>query len=444
MDKLLLARLQFSTTLTYHFWFLSLTLGLVLLIALMETMYVRSGNNNYKVMAKFWGKLFLINYSVGILTGIIQEFEFGMNWSEYSRFVGDVFGVPLAIETLTAFFVESTFIGLWVYGWDQLPKRLHLAAIWLVAVSANLSAFWILTANAFMQRPVGYLLAGDRLELLDFIAVVTNPYVFYQYSHTVLSGLLTAGFFMLAVSSYYLLHKRYTGLFRLSFRMGFICAAIATALVIGTGHIYTQYLGKSQPMKRAAMEALWETSDRAPFTVVALIDKPNNRNSYELSVPGLLSIMAGNHLDTRVQGMKDLQDSFTATYGPDEYIPPVALLFWSFRIMLFISIYLVVLLLVVYWYWRTQRLEASPFLLRTIMWSIPLPYIAHTAGWIITEVGRQPWIVYTLLRTEQGISKVVPLVNIGLTLAGYTVIYLAMTATAIYFMRKVIVAGPES
>jgi cytochrome d ubiquinol oxidase subunit I len=410
----------------------------------METMYVRSGNNNYKVMAKFWGKLFLINYSVGILTGIIQEFEFGMNWSEYSRFVGDVFGVPLAIETLTAFFVESTFIGLWVYGWDQLPKRLHLAAIWLVAVSANLSAFWILTANAFMQRPVGYLLAGDRLELLDFIAVVTNPYVFYQYSHTVLSGLLTAGFFMLAVSSYYLLHKRYTGLFRLSFRMGFICAAIATALVIGTGHIYTQYLGKSQPMKRAAMEALWETSDRAPFTVVALIDKPNNRNSYEISVPGLLSIMAGNHLDTRVQGMKDLQDSFTATYGPDEYIPPVALLFWSFRIMLFISIYLVVLLLVVYWYWRTQRLEASPFLLRTIMWSIPLPYIAHTAGWIITEVGRQPWIVYTLLRTEQGISKVVPLVNIGLTLAGYTVIYLAMTATAIYFMRKVIVAGPES
>ncbi|HWR07632.1 cytochrome ubiquinol oxidase subunit I [Sporomusa sp.] len=444
MDKLLLARLQFSTTLTYHFWFLSLTLGLVLLIALMETMYVRSGNNNYKVMAKFWGKLFLINYSVGILTGIIQEFEFGMNWSEYSRFVGDVFGVPLAIETLTAFFVESTFIGLWVYGWDQLPKRLHLAAIWLVAVSANLSAFWILTANAFMQRPVGYLLAGDRLELLDFIAVVTNPYVFYQYSHTVLSGLLTAGFFMLAVSSYYLLHKRYTGLFRLSFRMGFICAAIATALVIGTGHIYTQYLGKSQPMKRAAMEALWETSDRAPFTVVALIDKPNNRNSYEISVPGLLSIMAGNHLDTRVQGMKDLQDSFTATYGPDEYIPPVALLFWSFRIMLFISIYLVVLLLVVYWYWRTQRLEASPFLLRTIMWSIPLPYIAHTAGWIITEVGRQPWIVYTLLRTEQGISKVVPLVNIGLTLAGYTVIYLAMTATAIYFMRKVIVAGPDS
>ncbi|QDR81704.1 cytochrome ubiquinol oxidase subunit I [Sporomusa termitida] len=444
MDKLLLARLQFSTTLTYHFWFLSLTLGLVLLIALLETMYVRSGNNNYKVLAKFWGKLFLINYAVGILTGIIQEFEFGMNWSEYSRFVGDIFGVPLAIETLTAFFVESTFIGLWVYGWDQLPKRLHLAAIWLVAVAANISAFWILTANAFMQHPAGYILAGERLELLDFIAVITNPYVFYQYPHTVLAGVMTAGFFMMAVSSYYLLHKRYTGLFRISFKMGFLCAAIATALVIGTGHVYTQYLGKAQPMKLAAMEALWETSDQAPFTVVALIDKPNSRNSFEISVPGLLSIMAGNHAATQVQGIKDLQAGFTAAYGPGEYIPPVALLFWSFRIMLVISMYLVVLLLVVYWYWRTQRLEASPFLLRTIMWSIPLPYIAHTAGWIITEVGRQPWIVYTLLRTEQGISKVVPLVNIGISLTGYTVIYLIMTAAALYFMRKVIIAGPEA
>lgn len=444
MEKLLLARLQFSTTLTYHFWFLSLTLGLVLIIALLETMYVRSGNTKYKVMAKFWGRLFLINYSAGILTGIIQEFEFGMNWSEYSRFVGDIFGVPLALETLTAFFVESTFIGLWIYGWDQLSKRLHLLAIWLVALAANISAFWILTANAFMQQPAGYLFAGDRLQLLDFAAIITNPYVFYQYSHTVLSGLMTAGFFVLAVSSYYLLHKRDTALFRFSFKLGFICASIATVLVIGTGHIYTQYLGKSQPMKLAAMEALWETSARAPFTVVALIDTLNGRNTFEVSVPGLLSVMAGNHLNTQVQGMKELQASFTAAYGPDEYIPPVALLFWSFRIMLFISLYLILLLGFIYWYQRTQRLESSPLLLRTIMWSIPLPYIAHAAGWIITEVGRQPWIVYTLLRTEQGISRIVPLVNIGITLVSYTVIYLVLTAVALYFMRKVIIDGPES
>lgn len=444
MDKLLLARWQFATTLTYHFWFLSLTLGLVLLVALLETRYVRTGHTHYNVLARFWGKLFLINYAVGILTGIIQEFEFGMNWSEYSRFVGDIFGVPLAIETLTAFFVESTFIGLWAYGWEPLSKRLHLLTIWLVALTANLSAFWILTANAFMQHPTGYILAGDHLRLHDFMAVITNPYVFYQYTHTVLTGLLTAGFFMMAVSAYYLLHKRYTNLFRTSFRLGFLCAALATVLVIGTGHFYTQYLGKVQPMKLAAMEGLWETSRPAPFTVAALIDPATSSNAFELAVPGLLSLMAGNRLDAEVAGMKELQASLTAAYGPGNYIPPVALLFWSFRLMVLISLYLSGLLLLVYWYWRTQQLETSPVLLRTIMWSMPLPYIASTAGWILAEVGRQPWIVYTLLRTEQGISKVVSLTSIGVTLTGYTVIYLAMSAAALYFMRKVIVAGPES
>ena len=444
MDKLLLARLQFGTTLTYHFWYLSLTLGLVLLIALLETKYVRSGNDKYKVLARFWGKLFLINYALGILTGIIQEFEFGMNWSEYSRFVGDVFGVPLAIETLTAFFVESTFIGLWVYGWDSLSRRVHLLAIWLVALTANLSAFWILAANAFMQRPAGYILAGDHLQLQALMPIITNPYLFYQYTHTVLSGLLTAGFFVMAVSAYYLLHRRHRDLFRTSFQLGFLCAVISTILVIGTGHFYTQYLGKSQPMKLAAMEAHWETSALAPFTVVALIDQQAQDNTLDIAVPGLLSLMAGNRLDTEVKGMKDLQASHSAAYGPGNYIPPVALLFWSFRIMVLISLYLSGLLLLVYCYERIQQLETSPLLLRAIMWSIPLPYIANTAGWIIAEVGRQPWIVYTLLRTDQGISQVVPMVNIGITLAGYTVIYLSMTAAALYFMRKVIVAGPES
>ena len=444
MDKLLLARLQFATTLIYHFWFVALTLGLSILLALLETQYVRTGNNNYKLMTKFWGKLFVINYSVGIITGLVQEFEFGMNWSEYSRFVGDVFGPLLALETLLAFFVESIAIGIWIYGWDQVSRKVHLSAIWLVAIAANISAFWILTANSFMQHPIGYTVASGRLQLVDFTALLTNPYVFYQYSHTVLSGILTAGFLLMAVSAFYLLNKRNIVMFRYSFKMGLICAVITTILVIGTGHFYTQYLGRIQPMKLAAMEGHWETSAWAPFIVVALIDKQNQQNTYEISVPGLLSMLAGNHLDTEVQGMKDLQERNAATYGDSDYIPPITLLFWSFRLMFFIGSYLMLLLIVVFWHWHKQQLESNPFLLKSIMWSMPLIYIAHTAGWIITDVGRQPWLVYTLLRTEQGVSKVVPAINIWVSLPGYTIIYGLIMIAALYFVRKTIATGPES
>lgn len=443
MDKLFLARLQFATTLIYHFWFVSLTLGLSILIALMETKYVRTGHTNYKVMAKFWGNLFLINYAVGVLTGLVQEFEFGMNWAEYSRFVGDVFGPLLAMETLLAFFVESIAIGIWIYGWGQVSNRIHLLAIWLVAIAANVSAFWILSANSFMQHPVGYSLSGSRLELVNFTALLTNPYIFYQYTHTVLAGLLTAGLLIMAVSSYYLLNKRNVSLYRYSFKMGLICAIISTVLVLSTGHFYTQYLGGIQPIKLAAMEALWNTSERAPFAILALIDSSNYRNIFEVSIPGLLSLLAGNHLDTQVLGLKDLQERNASIYGEGDYIPPVSLMFWSFRVMFFIGFYLLALLLVVCWYWYKQKLEANPLLLKAIMWSLPLPYIAHTAGWIITEVGRQPWLVYTVLRTEQGVSKVVPAINIWISLPGYTLIYGLMMAAALYFVRKIITAGPK-
>lgn len=389
------------------------------------------------------GNLFLINYAVGVLTGLVQEFEFGMNWAEYSRFVGDVFGPPLAMETLLAFFVESIAIGIWIYGWDQVPKRIHLLAIWLVAIAANVSAFWILSANSFMQHPVGYSFSGSRLELVNFTTILTNPYIFYQYTHTVLAGLLTAGLFIMAVSSYYLLNRRNVSLYRYSFKMGLICTLISTVLVLGTGHFYTQYLGRIQPIKLAAMEALWNTSERAPFAIVALIDSPNYRNTFEISIPGLLSPLAGNHLDTHVMGLKDLQEENTSIYSKGDYIPPVSLMFWSFRVMFFIGFYLLGLLLVVFWYWHKRKLEANPLLLKVIMWSLPLPYIAHTAGWVITEVGRQPWLVYTVLRTEQGVSKVVPAINIWISLPGYTLIYGLMMAAALYFVRKTISAGPK-
>jgi cytochrome bd ubiquinol oxidase subunit I len=228
---LILARLQFGVTLTYHFWFVALTLGLSILIALMETQYVRTGNQRYKAMAKFWGSFFIINYAVGIVTGLVNEFQFGMNWSEYSRFVGSVFGPPLAFEALTAFFVESIAIGLWVYGWDKLSKAAHLFAIWLVALASNYSAFWILSANSFMQHPVGFIFRNGRVELTDLGAVITNPYLYYQYLHTVLSGLTTGGFFVMAISAYALLRKENIDFFRRSFKIGLMCALLATALV---------------------------------------------------------------------------------------------------------------------------------------------------------------------------------------------------------------------
>lgn len=439
---LLLARLQFGLTLTYHFWFVALTLGLSILIALMETLYVHSAKQNYKVLAKFWGKLFVVNYAVGIVTGIVNEFQFGMNWSEYSRFVGSVFGPPLAFEALTAFFIESIAIGIWIYGWDTISKHVHLLAIWLVALASNYSAFWILSANSFMQHPAGYVIHAGRLELNNLTALITNPYLFYQYSHTILSGLLTAGFFLMAVSAYYLVKKVRINLFKASFKIGMICALIAAVSVIATGHFYNQYLAKVQPMKMAAAEGLWDTANPAPLVAVAIIDEGNQRNSYEITLPGWLSILTYNSLNTQVSGIKDLQNDFAAVYGPGDYIPPVTMLFWNFRIMVAIGFWFTLLTIISLGYWKTHDITSCTTLLKMIIWSLPLSYIAIAAGWIIAEIGRQPWIIYGLQLTEKGISKNVPIVNIWISLIGYAVVYALVAVAALYITRKIILTGP--
>ncbi|WP_188399638.1 cytochrome ubiquinol oxidase subunit I [Sporomusa sp. GT1] len=439
---LILARLQFGLTLTYHFWFVGLTLGLSILVALMETFYVRLGEQNYKLMAKFWGKLFLVNYAVGIETGLVNEFQFGMNWSEYSRFVGSVFGPPLAFEALTAFFVESVAIGIWVYGWNKVSRRVHLSLIWVVAVAANYSAFWILSANSFMQHPVGYVFNNGRLELNDLAAFITNPYLFYQYSHTVLSGLVLAGYFVMAVSAYYLLRREHLDLFLRSFKIGLVCAMISTVSVVGTGHFYNQYLAHTQPMKMAASEALWETIEPAPFIFFALIDEQNRRNTYQLALPSGLSALAYNSLNAPVTGMNDLQAEFVERYGPGYYIPAVTLLFWSFRGMVAIGFWLVFLTALNAWYCRKQQLECSPGLLKATMWSLPLPYLASTMGWIMAEMGRQPWLVYGLQLTQQGVSKVVSSASIWTSLLAYAVVYAGVALAALYIARKIILKGP--
>jgi cytochrome d ubiquinol oxidase subunit I len=439
---LILARLQFGITLIYHFSFVALTLGLSVLIALMEAHYVRTGDQSSKVMAIFWGKLFVVNYAVGIATGLVNEFQFGMNWSEYSRFAGSIFGPLLAFEALTAFFVESVAIGIWIYGWDKISQRAHLVTIWLVALASNYSAFWILSANAFMQHPVGHTFHNGRAELNDLIALVTNQYLFYQYSHTVLSGLVLAGYFVMAVSAYYLLRNKYIDIFKRSFKMGLVCAVVSIGLVIVTGHFYNQYIVSVQPMKMAASEALWETATPSPFVIFAIIDEDNRRNTYQVALPAGLSVLAYNSLNAPVKGINDLQTEYIARYGPGYYIPAVTILFWSFRAMVGIGLFLAILALVNCWFWFKKQTAACPGLLKITMWSLPLPYLAVAMGWIMTEMGRQPWIIYGLLLTEKGISPIISRASVWSSLITYSVVYIFVALTAVYFAHKILIDGP--
>jgi len=280
MDSLALARWQFAVTTVYHFFFVPLTLGLSIAVAIMQTAWVATGNEVYRRMTKFWGKLFLINFAMGVVTGIVQEFQFGMNWSEYSRFVGDVFGVPLAIEALVTFFLESTFLGLWIFGWDKLPKKVHLACIWLVALGSNLSALWILIANSFMHQPVGYVLRGGRAEMESFWALITNPHVFVQYPHVFTAAIATAGFFILGISAYHLLRSKDPvdrDVFGRSFRFGAVYGLVGSVSVMVVGHNQAQYMITIQPMKMAAAEALWETADLAPMSLLTIGNEPERR-----------------------------------------------------------------------------------------------------------------------------------------------------------------------
>lgn len=444
MSELILARLQFGVTTAYHFLFVPLTLGLSVLVAIMETQYVRTGDEMYKKMTQFWGKLFLINFTMGVVTGLVQEFQFGMNWSEYSRFMGDIFGAPLAIEALLAFFVESTFLGVWVFGWDRLPKKVHVLSIWLVAVASNLSALWILIANSFMQEPVGYVLRRGRVEMSNFWAVVTNPHVFYQFPHTVLSGFSTAAFFVLGISAYHLLRRNHLDIFRRSFQIAMIFGLISILGATAIGHLQGQYLVRVRPMTMAAAEAEWQTESPAGFSLVASIDQKSEQNAMDLKVPRLLSFLSYNNFSGQVTGIKDLQAEAVQKYGPGNYIPPVAPLFWSFRIMVLAGIWLVLAALLAVWFERGRKpLEDRTRFLRFLLWSIPLPYIANLAGWYMTETGRQPWIVYGLQKTSSAVSPSVSAGEVLTTLILFTLVYGVLAVADVYLLAKFVRRGPE-
>ncbi|MCK6623105.1 MAG: cytochrome ubiquinol oxidase subunit I [Calditrichaceae bacterium] len=442
MDALILARWQFAITTVYHFFFVPLTLGLSILVAIMETVYVRTGNEQYKHMAKFWGKLFLINFAMGVVTGIVQEFQFGMNWSEYSRFVGDIFGAPLAIEALLAFFLESTFLGIWIFGWERLSKRLHAATIWVVAVGSNLSALWILIANSFMQQPVGYTLNNGRAEMTDFFALLANGHVWVQFPHVFFAGVTTAGFFVLGISAYHLWKKgQDLEIFQKSFRMGAVYAVIGTVMVMLVGHTQAQYMMKIQPMKMAAAEALWDTEDPAAMSLFTIGDEKNRRDVFAIRIPSLLSVLAYNRLEGEVKGINDLQREYEQTHGPGDYVPPVAISYWTFRIMVGAGV--VMLLIALYALYRVLKnnLEFKPLLLKGMIWSISLPYIANSTGWIFTEVARQPWVVFGVMRTEDAVSPAVSIGEVWFSLIAFTLLYGALMGVTIYLLKKFAVGG---
>lgn len=450
MSVQFLSQLQFAVTTVYHFFFVPLTLGLSVLVAIMETIYVTSGNEVYKQMAKFWGKLFLINFAMGVVTGIVQEFQFGMNWSEYSRFVGDIFGAPLAIEALLAFFLESTFLGVWVFGWDRLSKKMHAATIWLVAIGSNLSALWILIANSFMQNPVGFEIINGRAVMTDFGALISNYYVWAQFPHTVTGGFTTGAMFVLGISAYHLVYKRqeeFRDFFKRSFNIAAVFGAISILLVGLIGHNQTQRMVQTQPMKIAAAEALWESEDPASFSLFTIGDEKNLTDRFAIRIPALISILAYNKPSGEVKGIRNLQAEYEALYGPGDYIPSVFTAYWSFRGMVGAAMLMLLIFALAMW-WVIKDKDIAKVRLgkiqlgRWLPFAIALPYLANTTGWLLTEIGRQPWVVFGVMKTEDAYSPTVTAGMVLTSLIGFTLLYAVLMAADVYLLSKFAKAGP--
>jgi len=449
MDLVFLARLQFAVTTVYHFFFVPLSIGLVFMVAVMQTLYVIKNNELYKKMTKFWGNLFLINFAVGVVTGIIQEFQFGMNWSDYSRFVGDVFGAPLAIEALLAFFMESTFIGIWIFGWNRFSKKIHLASIWLVAVGTILSGFWILTANAFMQVPVGFTINNGRAEMNDFLALITNGQLWVEFPHVIAGAICTGGFFVAGISAYGLLKKKHVQFYKTSMKFAIIAGLVGSLSTAFTGHMQAQYLVDTQPMKMAAAEGIWkDTPDPAPWSAFAIIDTKNQENKFEINIPYALSFLSYSKFEGGLKGMETLQKEYAAKYDATigegtNYIPPVKTTYWSFRLMIGFGVGMILLSIAGLYLWRKQALEKSALFLKLLLPAISFPFLANTMGWVMTEVGRQPWTVFGLMTTADSVSPNVSAGAVLFSLIMYMLIFTILAGAMVYLMVRKIKKGPE-
>ena len=505
LDIVDLSRLQFAVTALYHFLFVPLTLGLSILVAIMETVFVMTGRTIWRDMTKFWGVLFGINFAMGVATGIVMEFQFGMNWSYYSHYVGDIFGAPLALEGLMAFFLEATFVGLFFFGWDKLSKLGHLMTTWAVAIGSNFSALWILIANGWMQNPVGAVFNPEtmRMEITDFLAVITNPVAQAKFVHTVSAGYVTAAIFVLGVSAWYLLQGRNVQLARRSMTVAasFGLAAALSVVVLGdeSGYLSTEH----QKMKLAAIEAMWKTEPApAAFTAFGFPDQEARETHYAVHIPGLMGLIGTRSLNTEIPGIEELveraklriergiqaygalqtlrSDASTPAavaearsrfeeFGADlgyalllkryvddpreatpeqlekaawDTVPRVQPLFWSFRIMVGLGAFFIVLTGVFFLLSARRRLDAYPWLLKVAVWSIPLPWVAAEAGWIVAELGRQPWVIEGVLPTAVGVSSL-GAGTVLLTIAGFTLIYTVLFLIEMKLMLRAIRKGPE-
>jgi cytochrome bd ubiquinol oxidase subunit I len=500
LDVVQLSRLQFGLTAMYHFLFVPLTLGLAVLLGVMESVYVMTGRDIWRQMTKFWGVLFGINFAMGVATGITMEFQFGMNWAYYSHYVGDVFGAPLAIEGLMAFFLEATFIGLFFFGWDKLSKTAHLAVTWLVALGSNLSALWILVANGWMQHPVGARFNPDtmRMEVTDFMAVIFNPVAQAKFVHTVSAGYVTGAVFVLAISAYYMLRGRHIELAKRSATVAasFGLAASLSVVVLGDESGYTA--GENQKMKIAAMEAMWNTEPApASFTLFGLPNQETHRTDYEIRVPWMLGLIATRSISAEVPGINDLvaharqrirsgliaydaldklranradadqrvrlaehaddlgyalllkkirPDIVAATdaevaQAAETTVPTVSPLFWSFRVMVGLGFFFIAIFAVAFYLASMRRLHSSRAFLHLALWILPLPWVAAELGWFVAEVGRQPWVIEGVLPTFMAVSSL-SATNVATTLAGFVAFYSTLLVVDLYLMSKAVHLGP--
>ncbi|MFC6355818.1 cytochrome ubiquinol oxidase subunit I [Luethyella okanaganae] len=445
LDPLLLSRWQFGLTTVYHFLFVPITIGLATTVAIFQTAWVRTDKAKYLQLTKFFGKIFLINFAMGVVTGIVQEFQFGMNWSDYSRFVGDVFGAPLALEGLLAFFLEATFIGLWIFGWDKLPRRLHLATIWLTAIGTILSAYFIIAANAFMQNPVGFEIndTKGRAELTDIGALLANKVALAAFPHTIFACFMVSAGLVITVAAWHLARNQHLDTMRPALKFGLWMMVVAGVLTTLAGDQLSLAMVSTQPMKMAAAEALYNTAGPASFSIFTLGTPDGVHELFSIRVPYLLSFLSTHTFDGTVEGINDLQAQYTQLYGPGDYTPIIWVTYWSFRWMIGLGLLHVVVAVVGLWLTRKGRHPGNKWVWKAAIWSFPLSLGAMIVGWVFTEMGRQPWLVFSLLKTENGVSPGVSGVEVLISLLAFTLIYGALAVVEFTLIKKAVQKGPD-
>jgi cytochrome d ubiquinol oxidase subunit I len=439
-----LARIQFATTSLYHFLFVPLTLGLGPLVAVMQTLWYRTKDERWLRLTHFFGALFLINFAIGVATGLVQEFEFGMNWSVYSRFVGDVFGAPLAIEGLAAFMLEATFLGLWIFGWGKLSPRVHLATLWIAVLGTWLSGYFILVANSWMQQPVGYKIVDGEAQLTSVWALLSNGFALRAYVHTMLAGLIFGSIVMLGVCCWQFLRGRHVELFRKAAMLALIVAVPVTLLQLVVGNRFGAAVTNAQAMKIAASEAQWNTCQPCGFSLFQIggFTKEDPTPSFSITVPRLLSYMATGSFDGQVDGLNQLQADAESRFDPGNYMPNVRVVYWSMRVMAYAGMLMFLVAAVGAWLYRRRKLETAGWFLWTAVGAIALPYIAASAGWILTEMGRQPWIVQDLLLTSEANSPNVSTAWLGISLGVFVALYVTLLVADVWLMRRYATVDP--